>query len=529
MTDRVPLKAVRTGTAVTGLAEFSLGDTTPVEHGGTGATTPAQARINLGLGNVDNTADLDKPVSTAVAAALAGKMSAGASFTKADVGLANVDNTSDLAKPISTAVAAALSALQSTTDKNQPNGYAGLGADGKLPPSVIPDLAIAQNLGHVANQTAMLALTGRPGDYCTRDDVQGTIWILTGADPSILANWMQFSYPGTPVVSVGGKTGVVTLAKADVGLPNVDNTSDSAKNSATATLTNKTLLAAGTNVVEATAGPGGTAFDFRNKIRNADFQVWERGTSITPALNSTSAYTADGWVCYQSGAALPVYKAWVSGNYRNSLSFNGAAGNTGVIVFQCIEAADSYDLYSAGAITAGIWVFSTVAKTITLTFNTANAADNFSVITSRYSQAFSHAGTGWQFLAATYTSPHADTVNGLSFDINFGACTAGVFGLAKAQLEPGSILLPFYKRPYGLELAICQRYFEVCRFIASTSLAQAYPTINFKVGKRVSPTLVVTPASGTGIAVSAFETHGFYQSAAHSVTTGVTVTASAEM
>lgn len=45
------------------------------------------------------------------------------------------------------------------------------------------------------------------------------------------------------VSSVAGKTGAVTLVKGDVGLGNVDNTSDATKNSATATLTNKTLTA----------------------------------------------------------------------------------------------------------------------------------------------------------------------------------------------------------------------------------------------------------------------------------------------
>ena len=37
----------------------------PLLHGGTGATTAAAARTNLGLGNVENTADLNKPMSTA--------------------------------------------------------------------------------------------------------------------------------------------------------------------------------------------------------------------------------------------------------------------------------------------------------------------------------------------------------------------------------------------------------------------------------------------------------------------------------
>ncbi len=40
---------------------------------------------------------------------------------------------------------------------------------------------------------------------------------------------------------MAGKTGAVSLVKNDVGLSNVDNTSDATKNSAVATLTNKTI------------------------------------------------------------------------------------------------------------------------------------------------------------------------------------------------------------------------------------------------------------------------------------------------
>jgi hypothetical protein len=50
------------------------------------------------------------------------------------------------------------------------------------------------------------------------------------------------------VASVNGYTGVVALAKSDVGLGNVDNTSDATKNSQTATLTNKTLSGASNTV-----------------------------------------------------------------------------------------------------------------------------------------------------------------------------------------------------------------------------------------------------------------------------------------
>ena len=53
-----------------------LGGTLGIAAGGTGATTAAGARTNLGLGNVDNTADANKPISTATQAALDTKANA---------------------------------------------------------------------------------------------------------------------------------------------------------------------------------------------------------------------------------------------------------------------------------------------------------------------------------------------------------------------------------------------------------------------------------------------------------------------
>ncbi|GEM_PF-2555959 len=57
-----------------------------------------------------------------------------------------------------------------------------------------------------------------------------------------------------PVTSVNTKTGAVTLDKADIGLGNVDDTSDATKNAATATLTNKTLTNPQINKISDTNG-----------------------------------------------------------------------------------------------------------------------------------------------------------------------------------------------------------------------------------------------------------------------------------
>jgi hypothetical protein len=59
------------------------------------------------------------------------------------------------------------------------------------------------------------------------------------------ANLNTFTpYPSNTVVSVNGASGVVVLTKSDLGLSNVDNTSDATKNAANVSLTNKTISGA---------------------------------------------------------------------------------------------------------------------------------------------------------------------------------------------------------------------------------------------------------------------------------------------
>jgi hypothetical protein len=122
---------------------------------------------------------------------------------KADVGLANVDNTSDAAKPISSATQTALNAKADLVG-------------GVLPTSQLPALAVTDYLGSAANQSAMLALVGQKGDWTIRTDL-GTVWVITGSDPTQLSSWTQLAYPTAPVTSVNGDTGVVILGAAEVG------------------------------------------------------------------------------------------------------------------------------------------------------------------------------------------------------------------------------------------------------------------------------------------------------------------------
>jgi hypothetical protein len=102
---------------------------------------------------------------------------------------------------------------------------------GTLPTSVMPPLAINDTFT-VASQAAMLALTAQRGDVAVRTDIKRN-FILAAEGASTLANWVQLE-GGSDVTSVAGRTGTVVLTKTDVGLANVDNTSDANKPVSTA-------------------------------------------------------------------------------------------------------------------------------------------------------------------------------------------------------------------------------------------------------------------------------------------------------
>lgn len=134
-------------------------------------------------------------------------------ITKSMVGLGNVDNTSDVNKPISTATQNALNLKENTANKNSANGYAGLGSDGKLFSNQLPSITITDTFV-VGSQAAMLALTAETGDVAVRTDVNKS-YILKGTNPAVLADWQELLTPTSAVTSVFGRNGAVTAQNGD--------------------------------------------------------------------------------------------------------------------------------------------------------------------------------------------------------------------------------------------------------------------------------------------------------------------------
>lgn len=138
-----------------------------------------------------------------------GRVTSGASLSATDIPSLTLSKISD--------AGTAASRNTGTAPGNVPV----LGTGGKLDTAVLPALAITET--YVVNsQTAMLALSAQTGDVAIRTDLHKN-FILREEPASTLANWEELLSPPDSVSSVNGKTGAVTLGKADVGLGNVDN------------------------------------------------------------------------------------------------------------------------------------------------------------------------------------------------------------------------------------------------------------------------------------------------------------------
>ncbi|MBB1599979.1 hypothetical protein [Variovorax sp. UMC13] len=89
---------------------------------------------------------------------------------------------------------------------------------------------------------------------------------------------------------------------------------------------------------------------------------------------------------------------------------------------------------------------------------------------------------------------------GSTLSVEFGTGT-----LSSVQVEPGTVATPIERRPYGVELALCKRYYQVlqCGFQGQVIAGTGYGgTVNFPVEMRASPTV----AFSGDIQISNFQT-----------------------
>jgi hypothetical protein len=312
-------------------------------------------------------------------------------------------------------------------------------------------------------------------------------------------------------------------------------------------------------------GAIGSAFSFRNKIIGGDFTTnpWQRGTSFT---GPTTQYTADRFYYGASSDAVvniaktadapTAAQAGVFTQHCLHVDVTTAdaslTANQVAYVSHKVEGVNSaqFGFGQAGTryVTLSFWHKHTKTGTYCVSFvNSANTRSYVTEYTQDVTDTWEKAvitipvditgtwlydsGVGiniWFAIGCSTSSAYTTTANSWQTTTNPGIATANQvnaldstannFKIALVQLEAGSVATPFESRPYGTELALCQRYYEKsynqatvpgAADIVSARWGVASSTSNiggplFTVTKRSQPTMKYYSTGGTADKVSAY-------------------------
>ncbi len=256
-----------------------------------------------------------------------------------------------------------------------------------------------------------------------------------------------------------------------------------------------------TQVDQGLLGPYAQYTGFKNRIINGAMMIDQRNAGAALTVNSGTDYFAvDRFTSVGTSAAgvFTVQRSTTApSGFINSIlatvtTADSSLGTTNqYYVSQIIEGLNVADLAwgsaSAQTITLSFWVRSSVAGTyggsirnsatdrsyaFTYTINSANTFEYKTVTIAGDTSGtwLTTNGVGmhviWQFgLGSTrVTTPGSWTAGnykGASGVTNLMATNGATFYITGVQLEKGSTATSFDYRPYGTELALCQRYYTV--------------------------------------------------------------------
>lgn len=221
---------------------------------------------------------------------------------------------------------------------------------------------------------------------------------------------------------------------------------------------------------------------FRNVIINGDFRIWQRGTS---SFTTNGAYTADRWVMgfTGTGTAQTVSQvAFTAGNpisnqeptfhIRNAVT--GGSGNSSLVVLtQKIEdvrtcagqqvAVSFWAKVTSGTANLGLDLYqdfgsggsATVGGIGGQKFSLTTSWQRFTALISVPSISGKTIGSN-NFLACRFWFSSGSDYNSLNGTLGIQSATFDIWGV---QLEQNYQPTPFEQRPFGVELALCQRYY----------------------------------------------------------------------
>ena len=209
--------------------------------------------------------------------------------------------------------------------------------------------------------------------------------------------------------------------------------------------------------------PNSNSFGFRNRIINGGDDVDQRNSFASQTVTTSGAYTDDRFYAFTTGASATGQNvAGTVGISRRQYQFTGAASVAGITRCQRIETDNSIDLAGSTA-TFSAYLSDSLLTSVTWSVSSATSADSFGTLTSPTvttisSGAFTVSSTLARY-SATVSVPTA-AVTGLQVCLSVGSQTSGTWVIANEQFEAGSAATAFERRPIGVELALCQRYYQ---------------------------------------------------------------------
>lgn len=258
---------------------------------------------------------------------------------------------------------------------------------------------------------------------------------------------------------------------------------------------------------------------FRNKLINGNFDIWQRGIGTV----STGSYLADRWrIDTGTGQVFtqqrgPLVFSDIPGTnarwYHNTTITNGGDATAGAVVMrQLIEGVDAVN----GTVTFSGWFWGTAGRKVAIGVAQSfggGGSPSADVVQTPVQITLTAVPT---LYTATFTLPslNGKTIGtsgndavylqfwysaGSTYNVSSGnlGIQTGTFNVARCQLESGTNATQFEYRPQGIELPLCQRYFEVGQqpflYIAGlTGVTYAYGDVVFKVTKRATPSVTTT-------------------------------------
>ena len=193
----------------------------------------------------------------------------------------------------------------------------------------------------------------------------------------------------------------------------------------------------------------------RNMIINGGFDVWQRGTSFTPAANYN--YSADR-ARLSSNATVNITKesASLEGNVVNTIKLAIVSPTSGNNI-RYDQRIEEFDYFKNKTFTLSFWVKASRTHALSSSYLYFGGGG---VNTMTF--ALGNATTTWTKKTATFSVGDLSTATGTYADLVIGISSDGAsidIEYAQVQLELGKVATPFEHRSYGEELALCQRYY----------------------------------------------------------------------